>query len=205
MRNAGRTSMQAALEPGKTASGKPGENLQMEGGGVGHTTSHCRSARSLLWSCLQESSPALHQGMEQERLLRGIVPWAGWKGRFSFLPPWKGHREHGEAGETMHLKPEVVAQEQDYFYYLSAFENSAWRELNPRSEWGCEGGLQTCPLPSSLCRKKAFSNRNFDRAITLWTLQIYIYETTYLIYVQDRSLRCQKILSEKTRHLCTRG
>lgn len=107
MRNAGRTSKQAALEPGKTTSVKPGENLQMEGGG-GHTISHCRSARSLLWNCLQESSPALPSGDgagEALRSLKGAVAWGGWKGRFSFLPPWKGHREHGEAGETMHLKP----------------------------------------------------------------------------------------------------
>lgn len=48
---------------------------------------------------------------------------------FSSLRKHRRAQAHGGAVETMHLKP--GAQEQDYFLYLSAFENSPWGELNP--------------------------------------------------------------------------
>lgn len=149
-----------------------------------------------------------HQVMEQERLWvlqrnRGM----GWvKGRFSFLSPWKGHRKHRRASGTRwgsghHVPQTWVGVPRTRLFSLSLW---IWEFTLEGTEsqvrvrlWGCFT-KPSPPLTFSLCRKKAFSNRNFDGAITLGTLKkTYIYKVTCLTRVQDKSLTCQKILSEK--------
>lgn len=124
---------------GKTAV-KPGENLQVAAGKEEVPPPPTAVPAVKLPPGEQPSYSCTSGDGAGEPLRSSAKAWGGWKGRFSFLPPGKRHRKHrraqahGEAVETMHLKPELVAQEQDYFLYLSTYENSLWRDLNPRSE-----------------------------------------------------------------------
>lgn len=175
----------------KMGNAKPGENLRVVNWRKEVTSPPSVGLLwSLLWNCLQDTSPALPSGdgageaLRSSTKRRGIMAWSGWTGSGFFFHPEKGHWRHrraqacGEAVETMHLKSGLVAQGWDYLLYLSAFENSPSSELNSRSEQACEAGLQTCslPLPPACAGKKHFlTETSMELSLCEHCKYIYLY------------------------------
>lgn len=99
-------------------------------------------------------------------------------------PPTQGHPRPRASVLSLHLRTHLS---------VTWYPQPVWLVCKP---------VASSP---SCTKKEVVSNRKRSWAITLWALQIPVYKATCLIYVQDRSLRCQRVLSESTRHSCTRG
>lgn len=104
-----------------------------------------------------------------------------------------------------YLHPPKDTQDQELLFSLCIWGLiSAWPDIHVRASL-CGWFVNLSPPLHRAQKKEVVSNRKLSWAITLWALQIPVYKATCLIYVQDRSLRCQGVLSESTRHSCTRG